>query len=85
MGLFFKFFSDRQGTGSIDRLMSANLHDSYAGDYDNQAQACDCRVAEVLFGLCYEFIQPRQRLLDLGIGSGLSAALFAKAGCKPRN
>jgi predicted TPR repeat methyltransferase len=60
--------------------MSANPHDLYAADYDNQVQACDCHIAEVLFGLCYEFIQPRQRLLDLGIGSGLSAALFAKAG-----
>jgi len=60
--------------------MSSNLHDTYAADYDNQVQACDCHIAEVLFGLCYEFIQPRQRLLDLGIGSGLSAALFAKAG-----
>jgi ubiquinone/menaquinone biosynthesis C-methylase UbiE len=30
--------------------------------------------------LCYEFIQPGQRLLDIGIGTGLSAQLFAKAG-----
>ncbi len=60
--------------------MSANPHDSYATDYDNQVRACDCHIAEVLFGLCYEFVQPRQCLFDLGIGSGLSAALFAKAG-----
>jgi predicted TPR repeat methyltransferase len=60
--------------------MSSSLHDTYAADYDNQVQACDCHIAEVLFGLCYEFVQPRQRLLDLGIGSGLSAGLFAKAG-----
>ncbi len=60
--------------------MSSNLHDTYAADCDNQVLACDCHIAEVLLGLCYEFIQPRQCLLDLGIGSGLSAALFAKAG-----
>ncbi len=59
---------------------NSSRHDAYAADYDNQVQACDCHIAEVLFGLCYEFVQPRQCLLDLGIGSGLSAALFAKAG-----
>jgi predicted TPR repeat methyltransferase len=63
-------------------MIPSNLHDLYAADYDNQVQACECHVADVLFGLCYEFIQPRQSLLDLGIGSGLSAALFAKAGLK---
>ena len=61
-------------------MISSSLHDSYAADYDNQVQVFDCHIAEMLFGLCYEFIQPRQCLLDLGIGSGLSAALFAKAG-----
>lgn len=61
-------------------MRPSNLHDSYAADYDNQVQACDCHIADVLFGLCYEFVQPRQCLLDLGIGSGLSAALFAKTG-----
>jgi predicted TPR repeat methyltransferase len=61
-------------------MLPSSLHDSYATDYDSQVQACDCHIAEVLFGLCYEFVQSHQRLLDLGIGSGLSAALFTKAG-----
>jgi predicted TPR repeat methyltransferase len=60
--------------------MNTNPHDMYAADYDNQVQAYDCHIAEILFGLCYEFTQPHQSLLDIGIGSGLSAALFAKAG-----
>jgi predicted TPR repeat methyltransferase len=61
-------------------MTSVNLHDSYAADYDNQVHASDCHIADVLFGMCYEFIRPHQCLLDLGIGSGLSAALFSKAG-----
>jgi predicted TPR repeat methyltransferase len=61
-------------------MFPSSLHDSYAADYDNQVQACDCHIADVLFGLCFEYVKPRQCLLDLGIGSGLSAALFAKAG-----
>jgi predicted TPR repeat methyltransferase len=59
---------------------NAALHDAYAADYDDQVQAYDCNVADVLFGLCYEYIRAGQRLLDVGIGSGLSAQLFAKAG-----
>jgi predicted TPR repeat methyltransferase len=59
---------------------NAALHDAYAVDYDAEVQAYDCHVADVLFGLCYEFIRSDQRLLDAGIGTGLSAQLFAKAG-----
>jgi 2-polyprenyl-3-methyl-5-hydroxy-6-metoxy-1,4-benzoquinol methylase len=60
--------------------MNAGLHDAYAADYDAEARAYDCHIADLLFGLCYEFTCSGQRLLDVGIGSGLSAQLFAKAG-----
>ncbi len=60
--------------------MNAALHDAYAAAYDQQVHSHGCHVADVLFGLCYEYVQPGQRLLDAGIGSGLSAQLFAKAG-----
>jgi predicted TPR repeat methyltransferase len=58
---------------------AAALHDAYAADYDGQVLAYGCYLAETLFGLSYEFVQPGEQLLDLGIGSGLSAAPFAKA------
>jgi predicted TPR repeat methyltransferase len=58
----------------------AALHDGYAADYDGQVRAYDCHIADLLFGLCYEFTRPGQRLLDAGIGTGLSARLFAQAG-----
>ncbi len=60
----------------------AVLHDAYAADYDAQILAYDCYLAEALFGLCYEFVRPGESLLDLGIGSGLSAAPFARAGLR---
>lgn len=60
----------------------ATRHDAYAAEYDAQAGAYGCYLAEALFGLCYEYIQPGQRLLDVGIGSGLSAAPFARAGLR---
>lgn len=64
----------------MNQKMNSALHDAYASEYDDQVQAYDCHIADVLFGLCYEFLRPGQCLLDLGIGSGLSALLFAKAG-----
>jgi predicted TPR repeat methyltransferase len=64
----------------MDDKSASHLHDAYAADYDNQVVSYGCHLAEVLFGLCYEYTQPDQRLLDAGIGSGLSAILFAKAG-----
>jgi predicted TPR repeat methyltransferase len=55
-------------------------HAQYAHDYDRLTAEYHCYAAEVLFGLLYEYVQPGQHLLDLGIGTGLSAAPFAKAG-----
>lgn len=56
------------------------LHSSYASDYDRQVREYGSYLAEALFGMSYEYTQPGERLLDVGIGTGLSAALFAKAG-----
>lgn len=57
-------------------------HDAYAAGYDAQVVEYDCYIAEALFGLSYAFVAPGQRLLDAGIGSGLSAAPFARAGLR---
>lgn len=58
----------------------AALHDAYAAEYDDQVRASECYLAEVLFGLIYEGLSPGERVLDLGIGSGLAAAPLARAG-----
>jgi predicted TPR repeat methyltransferase len=60
--------------------MNHTQHDSYAAGYDAQVRAYNCYIADLVFGLCYEFIHPGQRLLDVGTGSGLSAQPFARAG-----
>lgn len=61
---------------------SAALHDAYAADYDEQIVAYECYLAEALFGLSYDFVRPGERLLDVGIGSGLAAAPFTRAGLR---
>lgn len=55
-------------------------HDAYAAEYDDQVKAYDSNVADELFGMCAAHIQPGQQILDAGIGTGLSAELFANAG-----
>lgn len=56
------------------------LHGSSATQYDDLCQSMECHAQEVLFGLAYEYVFPGQKLLDIGIGTGLSASLFHKAG-----
>lgn len=48
--------------------------------YDEQARKTDWFVPEVVFGLAYEYVQAGEKLLDLGIGSGLSSLHFHKVG-----
>jgi len=57
-----------------------SLHDAYAGDYDRQCEEYGCYIADLVFGLSYQQVVPGQVLLDIGIGTGLSAAPFARAG-----
>lgn len=53
-----------------------------AAGYDQQAQKTNWHAPEVVFGLTYEFVEPDDTLLDLGIGSGLSSVPFHKAGLR---
>jgi len=51
-----------------------------ANEYDQAKSRYQWYAPEVMFGFLYEFISPGQKLLDIGIGTGLSSELFYKAG-----
>lgn len=65
-----------QNAGGSDFAKS----DSFATQYDHSARTYGWHSPEILFGLIYELVQPGDALLDLGIGTGLSAIPFKKAG-----
>jgi ubiquinone/menaquinone biosynthesis C-methylase UbiE len=63
------------------RTADTIIHDpESAQGYDAQAQATNWRGPDAVFGLAYEYVRPGEKLLDLGIGSGLSSLPFHKAG-----
>jgi len=59
------------------------IHDYLAEDaaqYESQAAEMGWHGHEIMFGLMYEFVEPDETLLDIGIGTGLGSSLFHRAG-----
>lgn len=56
------------------------MSDDYASDYDDSARSMHWHGPEVLFGLMYEYLKKDQSLIDVGVGTGLSARFFYQAG-----
>ncbi|MCP4717983.1 MAG: class I SAM-dependent methyltransferase [Desulfobacteraceae bacterium] len=59
-----------------------SVHDQGAGQYDKQVHEYNSYGHDALFGMCFEYVNPRECLLDLGIGTGLASRSFAKLGLK---
>jgi len=60
--------------------MMMTPHDESARDYDSQSKRYEWHGPEILFGLAFEFVGGGEKLLDMGIGTGLSAQPFCRAG-----
>lgn len=64
-----------QSKNSSEHAKNAKEYDSLSGQYEWYG-------GEVLFGLVFEYISAGDKLLDLGIGTGLGSIPFHKAGLK---
>jgi predicted TPR repeat methyltransferase len=64
----------------MDKVNRISAHDQEAFEYDQQVREYNCYVHDALFGMSFEYINPGDCLLDIGIGTGLASLPFAKAG-----
>ena len=62
--------------------MKENNYKEDASKYDEQVKEYGSYAHEAMFGMCYEYISPNDKLLDLGIGTGLASINFSKIGLK---
>lgn len=54
--------------------------EEYAKNYDEKTRKANWLGPEILLGLAFRHINSGEKIIDLGIGTGLIAALFYKAG-----
>jgi predicted TPR repeat methyltransferase len=53
-----------------------------ARNYDKQVKEYDSYTHDAMFGMSYEYVKSNEKLLDLGIGTGLASINFSKVGLK---
>lgn len=54
----------------------------WAYNYDQQVHEYDSYGFDVLFGMGFEYVKKGEKLLDIGIGTGLASHPYAKCGLK---
>ncbi|MCP3889922.1 MAG: hypothetical protein GY702_13780 [Desulfobulbaceae bacterium] len=55
-----------------------SVHDQEAAQYDQQVREYNCYGHDALFGMSFEYANPRDCLLDIGIGTGPASRSSAK-------
>jgi len=53
-----------------------------ASQYDKEVKAYSSYGHEVIFGMSFEFVSAEEKLLDIGIGTGLASIHFSEVGLK---
>jgi len=58
------------------------VYEELASQYDEEVKAYDSYGHAVIFGMSFEFVSADEKLLDIGIGTGLTSIQFAEVGLK---
>ena len=64
----------------MENVDAISAHDQEAAQYDQQVRDYNSYVHDALFGMSFEYVNPHDCLLDIGIGTGLASQAFAKVG-----
>ncbi|MFP4036440.1 MAG: class I SAM-dependent DNA methyltransferase [Desulfobacteraceae bacterium] len=64
----------------MKKVDTISAHDQEAAQYDQQVREYNSYGHDALFGMSFEYVNPRDCLLDIGIGTGLASQSFAKVG-----
>ncbi len=58
------------------------VYEELASQYDREVKAYDSYGHDVIFGMSFEFVRATEKLLDIGIGTGLASLQFAEVGLR---
>ncbi|MCK5133201.1 MAG: class I SAM-dependent methyltransferase [Candidatus Sabulitectum sp.] len=58
------------------------VYKELASQYDEEVKAYSSYGHEVIFGMSFEFVSAEEKLLDIGIGTGLASIHFSEVGLK---
>ena len=62
--------------------MEKSAHKEFASHYDEEVKAYDSYGHDVIFGMGFDYVKPNEKLLDIGIGTGLASIKFSQIGLK---
>jgi hypothetical protein len=66
----------------MKNVNTVNAHDQEAIQYDQQVHEYNSYGHDVLFGMSFEYVNPHDCLLDIGIGTGLASQSGIQASCR---
>ncbi len=58
------------------------LRENKIPQYDEEVKEYDSYLHDVIFGMSFEFVSADEKLLDIGVGTGLASINFAEVGLK---
>ncbi|MGD9161215.1 MAG: hypothetical protein PVG39_22555, partial [Desulfobacteraceae bacterium] len=58
------------------------VYKEQADSYDSQAREYNSYTHDVIFGVSFEYVKASEKLLDIGIGTGLASINFSRLGLR---